>query len=90
MAARTTLLYREEQEWQKRGGHGLFNVTQWAFDGAEISECIGLLLLSKATQILKEIGLYRDDGLGVTDKSPKEAERIKKAMCKLFRDHGKL
>ena len=88
MAARTTLLYREELEWQKRGGNGLFDVTQGAFDGAEVSECIGLLMLSKATQVLKEIGLYRDDGLGVTDKSPKEAERIKKAMCALFRDHG--
>lgn len=30
------------------------------------------------------IGLYRDDGLAMIDQTPKETERIKKEICKVF------
>lgn len=33
-------------------------------------------------------GLYRDDGLGAVRATPKQAETIKKQLCKIFRDHS--
>ena len=32
------------------------------------------------------IGLYRDDGLAISQGSPRTTERIKKQICKLFAD----
>ena len=33
------------------------------------------------------IGLYRDDGLAAFNKTPKEIEKIKKELCKIFREN---
>ncbi len=33
-------------------------------------------------------GLYRDDGLGISNKSPREVELIKKDLCATFRKYG--
>ena len=38
-------------------------------------------------QYRKNIGLYRDDGLGAFDDSPKTIECIKKDICKIFGEH---
>ena len=34
------------------------------------------------------IGLYRDDGLGVFNESPQKVEKIKKDLCSIFRKYG--
>ena len=41
-------------------------------DGAEISELVGLLMLSKLVHLFQDnsAGLYRDDGLGVLRNLP--------------------
>ena len=47
-------------------------------DGAEISEVVGLLMLSKLVHLFQDnfVGLYRDDGLGVHRNLPgPETER---------------
>ena len=49
--------------------HGLkrdevFDVSIGAFDGAEVAELVGLLILHRLRQAIPKIGLYRDDGLG--------------------------
>ena len=36
----------------------------------------------------QNIGLYRDDGLAAFNAKPREMERIKKEICKVFRDNG--
>ena len=36
----------------------------------------------------KNFGLYRDDGLGISNASPREVELIKKDLCTIFRNHG--
>ena len=35
----------------------------------------------------RRIGLYRDDGLAAFNKTPKEIEKIKKELCKIFREN---
>ena len=88
--ARKSLLFNNKEAWMKRKG-GLFDVTMGAFDGAEVCELIGILLLYIIAQyyLKKDFGLYRDDGLGVVkNKSGPEAEKIKKSIQKLFKDNG--
>ena len=34
------------------------------------------------------IGLYRDDGLAICDKTPFETENIKKEICKIFKENN--
>ena len=60
-----------------------------SFDGAETCELVGSYLLNQLPEGLrKQIGLYRDDGLGAFQQTPKEIEGIKKDICKVFRNNG--
>ena len=34
------------------------------------------------------LGLYRDDGLGVSSSTPRQIENSKKKICELFKKHG--
>ena len=64
--SRKSLLFNNTNIWIKKNGDPDFDVTIRSFDGAELSELMGLYIL----HILREkygkhrIGLYRDDGLG--------------------------
>ena len=61
-----------------------------SFDGAETCELVGSYLLSKlAPEYGNDIGLYRDDGLAASNKTPRETENIKKHICKVFSDHNR-
>ena len=90
LQTKDTLLFHEGQPWQKKDGEGLFDVTMGSWDGAESCELVGTYVLNKLKDILpkEDIGLYRDDGLGIIHKTPKEAENIKKRICKAFKDLG--
>ena len=58
------------------------------FDGAETCELVGCYLLSLLNDKYgQRIGLYRDDGLAAFNKSPQEIEKIKKELCKIFREN---
>ena len=60
-----------------------------SYDGAETCELVGSFLLSQLQKKLgQNIGLYRDDGLAITDASPKATESIKKDICRIFKDNG--
>ena len=41
-------------------------MTMGSFDGAETCELVGMFMLDKLKQTNLDLGLYRDDGLGVT------------------------
>ena len=87
--SRKSLLFNNQHTWIKKEG-GLFDVTMGAFDGAEVCELVGNYLLYQLSLkfIKNDIGLYRDDGLGVLkNKSGPEAEKIKKEIQKLFKDN---
>ena len=61
------------------------------YDGAESCELVGSFILNKLTSIVNksEIGLYRDDGLGIFyNVSKPEIERKKKAIVKIFKGCG--
>ncbi|KAL9961805.1 hypothetical protein ACROYT_G030827, partial [Oculina patagonica] len=87
--AKKSLLYSKGESWGKKTTSNLFDVTMGSYDGAESCELVGAYLL----HTIKEkhgynFGLYRDDGLGVTQASPRQTERIKKDLCDIFGKHG--
>ena len=91
MHSRKALLYSNKQPWIKRHGDPNFDVTMGSFDGAELSELTGLFLLSELHAIIpkEDIGLYRDDGLGVIrNTNGQKGERIRKKFIEIFKKHG--
>jgi len=88
LQAKQSLLFSENFPWEKRSANNLFDVTMGYFDGVETCELVGCYLLSLLTNKYgQNIGLYCDDGLAALKGNPQEVERIKKGMCKVFRDH---
>ena len=59
-----------------------------SWDGAELCELIRLFLLSQISHLNLIVGLYRDDGLAVTDLKPRQAELMKKKLCQIFKENG--
>ena len=64
--AKKSLLYKEGEPWIKKQSNN-FDVTMGSYDGAEVCELIGILMLSLVGSKYNpnNIGLYRDDGLAV-------------------------
>ena len=81
--AKRSLLYSKDAPWCKRDNSD-FDVTMGSFDGAETCELVGLYILSQLQHLDINVGLYRDDGLAVVKKTPKQIENIKKEICKIF------
>ena len=86
---RKSVLFSEGSAWGKKTTGNLFDVTMGSFDGAEACELIGTYMLHQISKELGySIGLYRDDGLGVTAEKPQKAEALKKQLCSIFRRNG--
>ena len=49
---------------------------------------MGLYLLSLLQDLGIDVGLYRDDGLAVSRKTPFQMEKLKKKIQKIFKDNG--
>ncbi|GFR73029.1 hypothetical protein ElyMa_000394700 [Elysia marginata] len=81
-----TLLYYENDLWCKKSS--CFDITMGSFGGAEACELVGLHILAKLQSLEVNVGLYRDDGLAVPDKNPKQIEDMKKKICKIFKNNG--
>ena len=64
--ARKSLLFHNKQTWMKNNGN-LFDVTIGAYDEAEVCELEGIYIQYQISQKydIKNVGLYRDDGLAV-------------------------
>ena len=86
MAARKAILYMDGEPWAKKGGD-IFDVCMVFFDGAEICEIIGLFLL-ELEKLHIQVGIYRDDGLAISDMSPQGIERTKNKMSAIFRKYN--
>ena len=85
------MLYYEDSAWIKKGEGGNFDVSIGAYDGAEICELVGSVLLYSINKIMdpSSHGLYHDDGLIIVDKStPKKCDGIRKRLYKLFEEFG--
>ena len=87
--AKRSYLYCEDSIWGKTDSQGLFDMTMGSWDGAETCEFAGAYILSQVREKHgNDIGLYRDDGLGAFEATPQRIERIKKSLCKIFKDNG--
>ena len=82
---REAYLCYEGDIWAKKD-NPKFDVTIGAWDGAEVAELVGLMIMDEVEKILPTSGLYRDDGLAVTQKSGPETARVEKRLHKLFGD----
>ena len=77
MHAKNSILVHKQQAWQKKGDT-TFDVTMGSYDGAETCELVGSFLLSQLQNLDVNIGLYRDDGLAISNAAPRDTENIKK------------
>jgi hypothetical protein len=69
--ARKSLLFGNGKLWTKKdGSNSLFDVIMASFDGAEISELVGLFILNHLGKRFGKgnSGLYRHDGLAIIKK----------------------
>ena len=79
----------ENEIWIKQTG--TFDVTMGAYDGAQISDLVGLFILSLIKENIPEINfaLYRDDGIAHHKKlRPQTIDRIRKKLHHIFNELG--
>ena len=51
-----------------------------AFDGAEATDIVGLFILNKMKKFNLNIGLYRDDGLGVSNLTNRRINKVSSSI----------
>ena len=87
--SRKTLLFSKGEQWVKK--EELFDVSMGAYDGAEVAELVGLVILSKLKEVAPRIdfGLYRDDGLGESaPMSGSVRDSMRKKIIKTMKELG--
>ena len=85
-----TLLYHNGEPWSKKNSEADFDVPMGSYDGTELCELVGAFMLSELREVIEksDIGLYRDDGLGVMRRLGKpEINRRKKKIIAIFKKH---
>ena len=85
MNARKSVLHSDDAVWTKKSG--LFDVTMGSFDGAQISDLVGLYILHKVKNDIPSLNfaLYRDDGIAYHKKMrPQFVDKIRKKLHKVF------
>ena len=90
-ACKSVLISNGETWRKKKKGASLFDIPMGSYHGAEVCDLIGLHILKQLHKDIPEgeFGLYRDDGLGVTNNISKvEFERLGKKIRKTFADLG--
>ena len=76
---------------KKKNSDNCFDVTMGSYDGAEVCELVGTLVLSNlANSISKEnCGLYRgDDLILMRNENGQKTDRIRKEVIKIFKEIG--
>ena len=84
--SKSILIYKSDA-WVKKGGSS-FDVGMGAYDGAEKCDIVGLYLLFLIKNLPLQVGLFRDDGLGVSVQTRKQIEQCKKDICRIFKAEG--
>ena len=87
--ARKQILSWRDKIWTKKDG-SLFDVSMGSPDGAELCELCGLYCLSILKKRIpgEDLGLYRDDGLGVSSKSGPGMSKVEKTLHAVFKEMG--
>ena len=79
------------EAWKKKSTDSCFDVTMGSYDGAEICELVGILILKSLEDKIEkqDIGLYRDDGLIILrNVNGKKNNRTRKYIIKVVKDLG--
>ena len=87
LQARKSFLFSGNTPWNKTQNPD-FDVGMGCLDGAECCELVGLFLLSCLKPLNLNIGIYRDDALGVLAMTPRQAELKKKEICRIFKQNN--
>ena len=87
ISSRKSLLYKDKIAHKKKNS-GDFDVTMGSYDGAEASDIVGLILLSKVQHLGVSLGCFRDDWLGYSRLTARQTDNVKKQIKKMFNDHG--
>ena len=83
------MLYHENEAWKKKNSLNYFDVTMCSYDGVDISELFGILVLSTLANSIpkKSSALYRDDGLIlIRNENRQKTERIMKEVTEIFKE----
>ena len=86
-ATKKALLYVQGKPWTKKGERE-FDVSMGSYDGAEVCEMVGLFILSLLQPTGVDLGLYRDDLLGVTSLKGRPLEMMKQKIISIFQEKG--
>ena len=86
-ATKKALLYVQGKPWTKKGERE-FDVSMGSYDGAEVCEMVGLFILSLLQPTGVDLGLYRDDLLGVTSLKGRPLEMMKQKITSIFQEKG--
>ena len=81
----------QDSVWVEKEGDEDFDITMGYYDCAEICELVGIYMQNKLCKLInkKDLGLYRDDGLGILRYiSGPEADRKRKNIIKIFKQCG--
>ena len=81
MITRETLLFSDGEAWVKKNEEDAFDVPLGLYDGAEMCELVGTYLLNQLKVAIgkENMGLSRDDSLGIFKSMPQpETEKKKK------------
>ena len=89
MESKKSFLYAGDTPWVKKGAVN-FDNGMGAYDGAECCDIIGLFLLDQLNNRIKEIAsvLFRDDGISVSDATPRLLEKARQKIVKIFEEFG--
>ena len=84
--ASKSFLYSGGEPWVKKGNSN-FDISMGAYHGAQACEIVGLFILSKLIKLPNfQAIIYRDDGLGITSSTPRQTEKLRQSIIKVFRD----
>ena len=88
LQASQSFLYSRVKAWVKKGDIN-FDICMGGHHGAKACEIVGLFMLSKLAELPNfESILYRDDGLGITKSTPRQTEKLRQSIIKLFKDNN--
>ena len=91
MQSRRTLLFNNKKPWLKKSRNEEFDLSMGCFDGAEVCGLVGVYILHLLRTIMRKenVGLYRDDGLGILrNSSGPENECKRKQIIQIFKSCG--
>ena len=84
---RNTFLFHRGQTYTKKVNPNC-DVAMGSFDSAEITNLVGLYLLSLLAHLPVVVGLYRDDGAVLSSLTPRDTENVKKEICRIMKEQG--